>query len=91
MALKSEYLVLSELIERLGNDHDAFQKMGVTDQTAGPFPFLLGEPEYSRRAMRLVFENLLAQIDKPVRDRPKRVGIFKLFEPAPGVVPPITP
>ena len=91
VALKSEYLVLSELIERLGNDHDAFQKMGVTDQTAGPFPFLLGEPEYSRRAMRLVFENLLAQIDKPVRDRPKRVGIFKLFEPAPGVVPPITP
>ncbi len=91
VSLKSEYLVMRELIDRLGHDRDAFQKMGATDQPAGPFPFLLGEPEYSQRACRLVFENLLAHIDKPLRDRPKRVGIFKLFEPTPGTVPPITP
>ena len=90
-SLKAEYLVMKEVIERLGHDRDALKKLGVLDQdAAGSFPFLWGEPEYSQRALRLVFENLLTQIDKPLRDRTKRVGIFKLFEPAPGVVPPIT-
>ena len=80
--LKIEYLMLSRflgsasLFEVLRADGESkseewFNRMQL---------FLRGEPELSKRFLRQVFANWLAQADKNLSSRPRRGGSLRLFE-----------
>ncbi len=89
VAMKCEYLMLMHTFDHISAED--LEDWGVNELQKIPKPlrrsalFLLGEPEYSRRLLKLVFQNWLSEIDKPNWQRaPCITGSWMLFDKPSG-------